>query len=143
VTALDFSETALEDARALAKARDVSLHTVEADVRDWTPERQWDAVVVTFVHLLDDERPDLYRRMREAVRPGGWIIAEWFRPDHLSGDYARIGPSALDRMVSLDELRTHFSEDDRVLCGARDVVLDDGEFLSGEAAVTHLVAQRR
>ena len=141
-TAVDFSAEALRGARSLAAQHNVSIETVKADVRSWRPQRTWDAAIVTFVQLLPRERPQLYRLLRRIVRPGGWIIGQWFRPDHLSGAYARIGPSAADRMVGIEELETHFAEDRRVVCTERDVELSEGEFLHGSAACVCLVAKR-
>lgn len=143
VTAVDFSARALEGAAALADAQGVNLETIQADVRTWRPERTWDAVVVSFLQLLPDERPALYRSIRRILRPGGLMIGEWFRPAHCTGDYARIGPSKLDRMVPPDELRTAFADDIRLRCDPVDVHLADSGRLRGSAAVVHLVAQRR
>lgn len=141
-TAVDFAREALSTAASRAEANRLPLETIEADVRTWAPSRQWDAAIVTFVQLLPDERPILYRRLRALVRPGGWILGEWFRPDHLTGPYDRIGPSTEDRMVPVDEVRAAFSRDKILRCEPVDVHLDEGSFLKGEAAVVQLVARR-
>jgi SAM-dependent methyltransferase len=141
-TAVDFSGEALAAARRRADRAEVSLDTVEADVRTWAPERQWDAVLVTFLQLLPDERRRLYDTMRECVRPGGLLLGEWFRPAHLSGDYDRLGPPRADRMVPVDELRRAFSADTLQVCTAADVTLEEGPILRGRAAVARLVARR-
>lgn len=142
-TAVDFSREALAQADAWADEHDLSLDTVRADVRSWTPDRQWDAVIVTFLQLLPDERPDLYRRMRRAVRPGGWVLGEWFRPAHVAADdYDRIGPSRADRMVPVCELEDAFAADTLVRCAPADAELAEGPLLRGRAAVVRLVAQR-
>jgi SAM-dependent methyltransferase len=141
-TAVDFSETALRAARETAEAEGLPLETVAADVRTWRPERQWDAVVVTFLQLLPVERPTLYRVIRAALRPGGVLLGEWFRPDHLDGSYDRIGPSSADRMVPPSELRDAFAPDEIVSCEAADVTLAEGPLLRGDAAVVRLVARR-
>lgn len=140
-TAVDFAPTALRQAEALADEKDVALDTVQADVRTWQPDRRWDAVLVTFVQLLPDERPRLYRLMQQLVRPGGWVLAAWFRPDHRRGDYARIGPSAADRMVPVSEVRAAFDALRIDRCAAADVTLREGPLLRGRAAVVHLAAQ--
>jgi SAM-dependent methyltransferase len=142
VTAVDFSETALANARSLATSQGVRLDTIQADVRSWTPPRQWDAAIVTFLQLLPDERPALYRCLRTAVRPGGLILGQWFRPDHLRGDYARIGPSRADRMVPVGEVRDAFATDILLRCAPVDVTLRGSGRLEGEAAVVQIVVQR-
>lgn len=142
-TAVDFSSEALTTAEQWAQHHNVSLHTVQADVRKWVPDRQWDVVVVTFLQLLPAERSSLYRTIRSCLRPGGLVMGEWFRPAHLKGGYDRVGPSSSDRMVSEDEIRAAFSADDILRCAAVDVELDEGPFLNGMAAVVRLLARRQ
>jgi SAM-dependent methyltransferase len=141
-TAVDFSRAALIEAERWAEEGDRAIETVEADVRTWGPERRWDAIIVTFLQLLPDERPALYERIQRWLRPGGVLIGEWFRPDHLTGDYDRMGPSTADRMVPVAELREAFSGDEIVQCEAADVTLKEGPLLRGRAAVARLVVRR-
>lgn len=141
-TAVDFSTEALAEADRWAERRDLPIETVEADVRRWRPEREWDAILVTFLQLLPDERPTLYRRIQRSLRPGGILIAEWFRPDHLTGSYDRLGPSSADRMVPEAELRDAFAGDQILQCTPADVTLAEGPLLRGRAAVVRLVVRR-
>ena len=141
-TAVDFSEEALRSGAAWAEREGLSMDTVQADVRSWTPPRQWDVVIVTFLQLLPDERPDLYETIRQSLRPGGVLIAEWFRPAHLSGDYDRLGPSTADRMVPPEELTAAFADDEILLCEAADVELEEGPILRGHAAVVRFIVHR-
>lgn len=142
ITAVDFSAPALQKAQQLARTRNVTIETVEADVRTWMPERQWDAALACFLHLLPDERSHLYWLIQDLLRPGGWFLAEWFRPDHARGRYARIGPSATDRLVSEDELRYHFPASGIRLCKEADVYLSESPVLRGNAAVIRFVWQK-
>lgn len=141
-TAVDFSAEALRTAERWSREYNESVNTVRADVRSWEPSTEWDVAVVTFLQLLPDERPDLYGTLRRCVRPGGLILGEWFRPDHLSGNYDRLGPSSHDRMVPGSELREAFSEDDILRCERTDVDLTEGPVLRGSAAVARLIARR-
>lgn len=125
----------------MAAAHDVTLETVQADVRTWQPHRQWDVVLVTFVQLLPDERPGFYQLIQQIVRPGGWVFATWFRPDHLRGGYDRMGPSAADRMVPADEVLAAFDAFRIVRCKPADVTLREGPRLRGRAAVLRLAVQ--
>ena len=141
-TAIDFSVEALTAGRRWAEREGLPLETVRADVRSWRPSRQWDAVIITFLQLLPDERPDLYETIRQSLRPGGVLIAEWFRPDHLSGDYDRLGPSTADRMVPPEELTAAFADDEILLCEAAGVELKEGPILRGHAAVVRFIVRR-
>ena len=142
VTALDLSEVGLAKTRQLAAERDVTVETVHADVRTWRPERTWDAAVCTFLHLGPAKRPALYRALRAALRPGGLLIAEWYRPEQLIEGYTSGGPPDVAMMVALDELRTAFSADDLLLAEAVEVDLDEGVH-RGPAATVRLLVERR
>jgi SAM-dependent methyltransferase len=79
VTAVDFSEVALQRARALAEehlgehAR--RLVTLEADVQTWVPEaRSYDLVLVVYLHLPEQQRRSVMRAAAEAVAPGGTLL---------------------------------------------------------------------
>lgn len=141
-TAIDFSVEALTAGRRWAEREGLPLETVRADVRSWRPSRQWDAVIITFLQLLPDERPDLYETIRQSLRPGGVLIAEWFRPAHLSSDYDRLGPSTADRMVPPEELTAAFADDEILLCEAAGVELKEGPILRGHAAVVRFIVRR-
>ena len=142
VTAVDFSQSALQKAQQFARRRHVPLRIIKADLRAWTPEAQWDAVLVTFVHLLPEERPEFYRLIQEMLRPGGLLLAEWFDARHAAYGYARVGPSRADRLISEEELRRHFPESGLRVCKETDVYLSEGPVLKGKAAVVRLVWQK-
>lgn len=79
VTAVDFSEVALQRARALAEEHldDAGrLVTLEADVQTWVPEaRSYDLVLVVYLHLPEQERRPVMMAAAEAVAPGGTLLA--------------------------------------------------------------------
>lgn len=142
VTALDFAEAGLAKTRALAAQRGVEVDTLLADLASWMPERQWDAVVCTFVHLRFGERLRLYTAMQAALRPGGLLIAEWFRPEQRTGGYTSGGPATLDRLVQARELRERFIWGDVLLCEPADVTLNEGAFHQGPAATVRLIFRK-
>lgn len=142
VTVVDFSERALEHARRLAERLAVSLETVQADVLDWTPRRQWEAVIVTFLQPLPHERPRLYERIQAWLRPGGVLLAEWFRPAQLRDGYESGGPPTVDRMISAEELRIHFPAEGIRHCEETVTMLEEGEALYGEGAVVQFVFEK-
>jgi 2-polyprenyl-3-methyl-5-hydroxy-6-metoxy-1,4-benzoquinol methylase len=79
VTAVDFSEVALQRAHSLADehlGEDAGrLVTLEADVRTWVPEaRSYDLVLVVYLHLPEQERRSVMRAAAEAVAPGGTLL---------------------------------------------------------------------
>lgn len=82
VTVLDLSSVALDEVRRRLAGRAVEL--VCADVLDWTPSRTYglwhDRAVLHF--LVDDgDRRRYLDRLREALRPDGFVIVGAFAPD--------------------------------------------------------------
>ena len=75
VTAVDFSQVALDRGRALATARGVRVEWQLADLLEWTPgASRFDLVTLFFIHLPPDERRDVYARAAAAVAPGGTLL---------------------------------------------------------------------
>jgi 2-polyprenyl-3-methyl-5-hydroxy-6-metoxy-1,4-benzoquinol methylase len=75
VTAVDFSQVALDRGRALATARGVRVEWQCADLLEWSPgARRFDLVTLFFIHLPPDERRGVYARAAEAVAPGGTLL---------------------------------------------------------------------
>jgi SAM-dependent methyltransferase len=80
VTAVDFSEAALRQARERAAALDVEaaarIEWLAADLTGWTPPAEaFDLVSAQYVHLpTAAARDDLYRRLAAAVAPGGTLL---------------------------------------------------------------------
>ena len=141
VTAVDFSETALATARQRANAGDVPFQPIVADLRTWRPHRRWDAALISFLHLLPNERIRLYTTIRRMLRPGGVLLVEAFAPAHLNGGCARIGPSRKDRMITPGELSDAFAGWHRVRCDVHPVALHESKRLWGRAAVTQFIGR--
>ena len=79
VTAVDFSEVALQRARSLAEEHlgdDAGrLMTLEADVQTWVPEaRSYDLVLVVYLQLPEQQRRSVMRAAAEAVASGGTFL---------------------------------------------------------------------
>ena len=142
VTAADYSVEGLRKTNRLVDEVGVSVETLQADVRDWTPDRHWNAVVVTFLHLAPDERPAFYARLRHCLRPGGLLIAEWFRPEQRTKGYTSGGPPDVDMMVSAEELREHFAPAGIEELIVANPVLDEGPHHEGPGATVQFVWRR-
>lgn len=141
VTALDYSAEGLRKTRRLAEQSDVSVDTILADVREWQPDRTWDAIVVTFLHLPPADRADLYELLRRCLRPGGVLIAEWFRPEQRTEGYTSGGPPDVEMMVTAEELREHFETGGIERLEAAEPMLDEGMH-EGPGATVRLVWRR-
>ncbi len=75
VTAVDFSQVALDRGRARAAASGVQVEWELADLLEWTPgARSYDLVTLFFIHLPREERRGVYARAAAAVAPGGTLL---------------------------------------------------------------------
>lgn len=143
VTALDFAAAGLRKAARLADAAGVALATVQADVTAWSPPRMWDAVVTTFLHLPPAHQPALYATLRAAVRPGGWLLAEWFRPAQRTEGYTSGGPPRVEMLVAPADLRAAFGDAGTLhTLEAATPTLDEGPHHQGPAATVQMAWQK-
>ncbi|WP_263787547.1 SAM-dependent methyltransferase [Salinibacter grassmerensis] len=141
VTAVDYAAEGLRKTERLAREAEVDVERIQADVREWEPVRMWDAVVVTFLHLPADERPGLYRLVQRCVRPGGRLLAEWFRPEQRTDGYTSGGPPDPAMMVTAEELREHFAAAGIEHLEVAEPTLSEGMH-QGSAATVRLVWRR-
>lgn len=75
VTAVDFSDVALENARGLAAERNVEVEWLEADLREWTPPPSaFDLVAIMYLQIPAEERRVLNARAAAALAPGGTLL---------------------------------------------------------------------
>ena len=72
VTAVDFSQVALDKGRTLAG--DTALEWVCADATTWRPAQSVDLVVVAYLQLPADQRRAAVRGAVESLAPGGTFL---------------------------------------------------------------------
>ena len=74
-TALDYSDVAMEKARALAAARGVTVETTVGDATEPVPgAATFDLVVVAYLQLAEPERSAALAHAAAAVAPGGTLL---------------------------------------------------------------------
>ena len=142
VTAVDYSRVGLDKARRLAEAQHLEIETVQTDITRWHPARQWDAVVIAFLHLSPQDRPRLYELIQHLLRPGGLLIAEWFHPDQVTQGYQSGGPRSVAMLITLDELRRHFPSPGILVAEQTIRPLEEGPHHRGSAAVVQFVWEK-
>jgi SAM-dependent methyltransferase len=70
MTAVDFSEVAVDKGRAQSKGVDF----VVADVRTWEPEQRFDLVLIAYLHLTPPDYETVVRRAEDWLAPGGELF---------------------------------------------------------------------
>ena len=136
VTAVDFSDVALEKARRLAGSRGVEVEWVLADVLDFAPERQaFDLVALLYLQLPHEELGRAVGAAVDAVAPGGTILVLGHDTRNLREGHG--GPKDVSVLYTpenvvawLDDLVVERAETVR-----RGVPLEDGEGVALDAFV--------
>ena len=142
VVSVDFSPAAQVKAQALAAARGVAITTVTADLLAWDwPEGICDVVAAIFFQFLEpDERTDVFARIRRALKPGGLLILEGYRPEQIANGTG--GPKTPENMYTRDLLEAAFGDFTDLRIEAYDAELDEGEGHKGISSVIDLVGRR-
>jgi len=142
VTAVDTSDIGLQKARKLAKARDVEITTVHADLADYDiGTQQWDAIISIFCHLPPDLRQDVHRRCVKGLRDNGMILLEAYTPLQL--EYKTGGPPVAEMMMDMRSLSSELIglEFLRLQECVREI--HEGEYHNGTGAVVQALAKKQ
>jgi SAM-dependent methyltransferase len=141
VTCLDQSAAGLAKARRLAAGRGVEIETIHATLPDRAlPEREFDAVVLIFLHLAPDLRRQVHAAAARALAPGGVVLLEAFTPDQLGRPSG--GPPSRERLQTAADLRADFATLAIERLEELETTLDEGPGHSGPAAVVRLLARQ-
>ena len=145
VDTLDLSAQGVAKARRLAATRGVSLNAAQADVLAWTwPREAYDLVALIYLHLAADERRFVHGRALAALRPGGLLILEAFRPEQLAAHAAgaRGGPREAHLLYSVADLSADFAGQDILELAEASAVLEEGALHIGASEVVRAVVRR-
>lgn len=74
VTAIDFSERAIESAKRLADQRGVAVEFVVADASTYQPSEQFDLITSFYTHLPPTSRAKMLANASKALAPGGTLL---------------------------------------------------------------------
>jgi len=142
VTSVDFSESGLAKAAALAARHNVAPEFVHADLAHWDwGAARFDVVVgIFFQFAAPDFRALMFRRMREVLNPGGLLLIEGYTPAQLK--HKTGGPSELDQLYTADLLRAEFAGMEFVALDEYEAELNEGPRHKGMSAVIDLVARQ-
>ena len=145
VDTLDLSARGVAKAGRLAAARGVGLNAMQADVLAWAwPREAYDVVALIYLHLAADERRFLHGRALAALRPGGLLILEAFRPEQLAAHAAgaRGGPREARLLYTVADLAADFAGHEIVELAEASAVLDEGALHVGASAVVRAIVRK-
>jgi SAM-dependent methyltransferase len=104
VTAVDFSQVALDKGRAVEQSLslDHPVRWVRADVTSWSPDGDFDLAVVAYLQLPEDERAEAARRAFGALREGGELF--WVAHDSTNLVEGTGGPQDPDVLMTAEDV---------------------------------------
>jgi SAM-dependent methyltransferase len=142
VESVDGSVVAQSKAKKLAAARGVSITCTLADLSQWSwPQGTFDLVVGIFVQFASPAlRGELFQGMKRALKPGGLLMLEGYRPEQLR--YGTGGPSTVENLYTETMLREAFSDIEILELNSHDSMVNEGTGHNGMSALIDLVAQR-
>jgi len=142
VLSIDWSPTAQAKAQGLAKARGVTLRTARVDLTAWDwPTAEYDVVVVIFIQFLTpEERRPAFAGMRKALKPGGLLLIEGYRPEQLN--YKTGGPSQVENLYTRALLEAEFAGLSELRIVEHDRMTREGAGHVGMAALIDLIGRK-
>ena len=143
VEALDASDVALFKLRKRAKAHYVQIKVRHTLLEHWNPVPSYGAVVCTYLHLPKKEQPLLFIKALEALKEGGFFIAELFSESQKS--FHSGGPKELDLLYSLNDISDtlKFLPCTILKLAQEIVILHEGEKHVGRASVIRIICRKR
>lgn len=142
VHAIDASAVALEKSEKLAREAGVGIELEMADLGTWHwPSESYDYIVAIFIQFADPAlRAQLFENMKLAVRPGGLILLQGYRPEQV--DLGTGGPPQRDHMYTRSLLLDAFAGFDILHLEEHDTEIHEGRGHDGPSALIDLVARR-
>jgi SAM-dependent methyltransferase len=142
VLAIDQSTAALAKARALAQERGVKLRTELADISTWPwPTAAFDVIAAIFIQVLfAAERPAFFAHLKRALKPGGLLLMQGYRPEQLK--YGTGGPPDIERLYTRALLAEAFGDMAEVDIREHDSAISEGTAHVGMSALIDLVAKK-
>jgi SAM-dependent methyltransferase len=140
VTGVDWSDVALERARAATRDAGLGARFVQGDATDpdflagLSPTRTFDLITLAFIHPEPEERDSTYAPLPGLVAPGGHLLVIAHDPAH--GDHGHPGPAPARLMSPVDILKAlHLPADFEVLVDEVRSREQDGEVVAVDSVV--------
>ncbi|MBK8555913.1 MAG: class I SAM-dependent methyltransferase [Lewinellaceae bacterium] len=142
VDAFDYSDSGKAKALALAVEQGVSINYTVEDAADFSAAAgTYDLIVMVFFHLPAALRSAFNSRLHQYLAPGGKVVAEVFTPRQLA--FQSGGPKALDLLPDGIQLQDDFADLNVLLSEEAEVVLSEGPYHQGPAAVLRFIGQKK
>lgn len=143
VTALDAAEIGLAKTAKLAQSKGLDLSLIHTDLAFWNPTQTYDAIMCSFLHLLEPLRSEVFAKSLARLNVGGVFVGEFFSIHQLPKNTG--GPKDLDLLYTADRLSSIMQNlpCDILELYETDTQLNEGLIHNGIASVVRLKVQKR
>jgi cyclopropane fatty-acyl-phospholipid synthase-like methyltransferase len=142
VISMDSSANAQAKAHKLAQQRGVQLHLERDDLKSWPwPAAAYDVIVgIFFQFLTPDLRSTVFANIKRALKPGGLLLLEGYRPKQL--EYKTGGPPHAEQLYTRELLQAAFGDLKSLDIREYDAVIQEGSGHNGMSALIDLVGYK-
>ncbi len=138
VDAVDFSEEAKRKAVNLANENGVKINYMIKDLKEFIPkENYYDAIGVFYLHLKEDLRKSVNKKIISALKQNGKLILEVFEKEQIK--YNSGGPKDESLLYSLEDITEDFIDLDFEKFSKAKILLNEGPAHQGEAIVIRFI----
>lgn len=140
VDAFDFSEVAREKALHLASSQNMRINYWVEDLTSFKATKTYDAVGLIYVNLPDRMRQGFHEQSYRSLDSGGYIVLEAFAKEQ--AHFNSGGPRDSALLYNAPTICGDFPFLHLISCGQKEVVLNEGVFHQGKAAVLRMIGQK-
>jgi len=140
VTAFDFSHPARDKAMALCREYGVEVDYRISSIEDFQTEERFDAIALIFLHLPQQNRHKMHRKLINLLKPGGYLLIEAFSRKQIHHNTG--GPKNLDLLYQRQDLMEDIIDLELLHLKEKQRDVDEGYYHRGKAEVLQLIARK-
>jgi len=140
VTAFDFSRPARDKAMALCHEYDVGVDYRISSIEDFYTDERFDVIALLFLHLPQQNRHQMHRKLIGFLKPGGYFLIEAFSKKQIH--YNTGGPKNLDLLYQRQDLMEDISDLELLHLKEKQRDLEEGCYHRGKAEMIQLIARK-
>lgn len=140
VDAFDFSEVAQKKALGFAKSENIRINYDLKNIATFKTEKLYDAVGLIYVHLPVELRKKFHQEIYNSIKTGGFLVLEAFAKEQ--GQFESGGPRDPVLLYDALSLCSDFPFLHLLSCEQKEIILNEGDYHKGKAAVLRIIGQR-
>ena len=141
VCAQDISPIGLGKAKALAQKKGVSITTLCCDLAalDLKPT-SFDLIAAIWMHVEPELRARVFEQAVEALRPGGHLLIEAYRPQQLN--FSSGGPTRKELLIEAAQLQQELATLEPLILQEIERTITEGSAHQGQSAVVQFFGRK-